>query len=96
MDGDREKSGRGDPLRSPCWRKWWARAGLPLRVGFLFGLLGALLAAIGLVRGAFEPFSWQGLTMAVVLAGGSWGLVSWALTTAMMEAGQDEETTGEE
>jgi len=55
-----------------------------------------MLAAIGLVRGAFEPFSWRGLAMAIVLAGGSWGLVSWALTTAMMEAGRDEETTGEE
>jgi len=78
------------------WRRWWTPAGLPLRVGFLFGLLGAMLAAIGLVRGAFEPFSWRGLAMAIVLAGGSWGLVSWALTTAMMEAGRDEETTGEE
>lgn len=78
------------------WRRWWTRAGPPLRVGFLFGLLGAMLAAIGLVRGAFEPFSWRGLAMAIVLAGGSWGLVSWALTTAMMEAGRDEETTGEE
>ena len=55
-----------------------------------------MLAAIGLARGAFEPFSWRGLAMAIVLAGGSWGLVSWALTTAMMEAGRDEETTGEE
>lgn len=74
------------------WRRTWDKMGLPVKVGIFFGLLGAVLAAIGLVRGAFEPFSWRGLAMAIVLAGGSWGLVSWALATAIVEAGQDEET----
>jgi hypothetical protein len=68
---------------------------LPLRVGIVFGLLGAALAVAGLVRNASEPFSWRGLVMAVVLAGGSWGAVSWALATAVVEARQDGEA-GEE
>jgi hypothetical protein len=92
MTGDR----RSNRLWPPRWQTWWGRMGLPLKVGLLFGLLGALLAAIGLVRGAFEPFSWRGLAMAIVLAGGSWGLVSWALATAMTEVGRDEGPTGEE
>jgi len=82
--------------RQRSWRRAWERASLPVKVGICFGLLGAVLAAIGLARGAFEPFSWRGLAMAILLAGGSWGLVSWALATAMMEAGRDGETTGEE
>jgi hypothetical protein len=69
---------------------------LPLRVGILLGLVGAVLAAVGLARGASEPFSWRGLAMAIVLAGGSWGLVSWALTTAVTEAGRNGEGAGEE
>jgi len=73
------------------WRNLWQGVSLPLKVGIFFGLLGTLLAAIGLARGAFEPFSWRGLAMAIFLAGGSWGLVSWALATAMIEAGRDEE-----
>ncbi|MEA3345903.1 MAG: hypothetical protein U9Q78_06635 [Chloroflexota bacterium] len=92
MDSDR----RGDSLRLPCWRKIWEMINLPMKVGIFCGLLGAILAAIGLVRGAFEPFSWRGLAMAIILSGGSWGLVSWALTTAVVEAGQDGKTTGEE
>ena len=87
MDGDVGKT----PLWPPSWHTWWSRAGLPLRVGIVFGLLGALLAAIGLARGAFEPFSWRGLAMAIVLAGGSWGLVSWALATAMTDVRGDDE-----
>lgn len=73
------------------WLSLWRGLSLPLKVGVLFGLLGALLSGIGLARGAFEPFSWRGLAMAIVLAGGSWGLVSWALASAMIEAGRDEE-----
>ena len=93
MDRDSRKS---DLPWSSRWRELWARAGPPLKVGILCGLLGAVLAAVGLVRGASEPFSWRGLAMAILLAGGSWGLVSWALTMAIMEVGQDREPTGEE
>jgi len=70
---------------------------LPIKVGIVVGFLGALLAGAGLVRGASEPFSWRGLAMAILLAGGSWGLVSWALTTAVVEARTDEqEAAGDE
>ena len=93
MDRNSRKS---DLPWSSRWRELWARADLPLKVGILCGLLGAVLAAVGLVRGASEPFSWRGLAMAILLAGGSWGLVSWALTMAIMEVGQDREPTGEE
>ena len=90
MNGDHGRS----PLSSTYWRRLWARMDLPVRVGIVFGVLGALLAAVGLVRGAFEPFSWRGLAMAILLAGGSWGLVSWALATAVVEAGTDQQTAG--
>lgn len=91
MNGDRGRS----PLSPTRWCRLWARIGLPVKVGIVFGILGAVLAAVGLVRGAFEPFSWRGLAMAILLAGGSWGLVSWALATAVVEAGSDEQAAGE-
>ena len=86
----------GDPPRSLGWREWWDRGPLPLRLGIIFGLLGAVLAAVGVVRDPSDPFLWRGLAMAVMLAGGSWGLVSWALATAIMEAGREGEAGGEE
>jgi len=91
-----EVKGQGGLPQGPRWRRWWARTARPVRIGILFGLIGAALAAAGLARGASEPLSWRGVAMAIALAGGSWGLVSWAMATAIMEDGRDREHRGEE
>ncbi len=81
----------------------WRRMGGPEKIGLFFGLLGAALVVIGLLRGTLAQFSWQGLLIGVLVGGGSWGLVSWAIATAAVEVEHDvaeaeEETdeTGEE
>ena len=92
MNGDHGRR----PLSLSWWHGLWARTDLPIKVGIVVGCLGALLAAAGLGRGASEPFSWRGLAMAILLAGGSWGMVSWALTTAVVEARTDEQKSARE
>ena len=67
----------------------WRRMGGPEKIGLFFGLLGAALVVIGLLRGTLAQFSWQGLLIGVLVGGGSWGLVSWAIATAAVEVERD-------
>ena len=91
-----DSSGHSRLPLAPVLRALWARTGFPVRIGVLLGLLGAVLAAICLMRPASGPFSWRGAAMAVVLAGGAWGLVSWAMASAIAQARQDEPSSRDE
>jgi hypothetical protein len=76
------------------------RNSLPIRVGLIFAAAGIILAMIGIFRGTVpaQPLS---ILLALLISGGSWGVVSWAVTTAVVdvetdlaqgaEAGADEE-----
>ncbi len=66
----------------------WARGGLPLRVGLGFALAGIALAIVGIIRGNV-PLNPLSIFLALVISGGSWGLVSWAITTAAVDVEQD-------
>jgi hypothetical protein len=67
-------------------KKVWARLGTPLRIGLVVGLIGALLTVIGLLRGGFAPLTPWSLILGIVIGGGSWGLVSWAIAAAAEES----------
>ncbi len=60
----------------------WSRLNGPLKIGLVIGLLGALLTVIGLVQGNFAPLTLRTLLLGILLGGGSWGLVSWAIASA--------------
>ncbi len=70
----------------------WQRFSLPLRVGFSFGLLGLLLVAIGIIRGNV-PIQPASILMALLLSGGVWFLVSWAVATAVVDVEQEDDVT---
>lgn len=60
------------------------RLPLPLRVGLLFAAAGILLAVVGMARGAV-PLNPLSIFLALLISGGSWGVVSWAVATAVVD-----------
>lgn len=66
----------------------WKRLSLPQRVGLLVAALAMLLVLVGIVRGAV-PLNFVSIALALLISGGSWGLVAWAVTTAATDVEQD-------
>jgi hypothetical protein len=57
----------------------WKKLGGPVKVGLVLGSIGAVLTVIGLLMGNLAPLTARSLILGVVLGGGSWGVVSWAI-----------------
>jgi hypothetical protein len=66
----------------------WRRLSLPLRIGLIFAALGMTLAVVGIVRGAV-PVNPVSIFLALTISGGSWGVVSWAIATAVVDVEND-------
>ncbi len=63
----------------------------PLLVGVIAAAIAIALSVFGMVRNPeATPLNVRSLLLVVVLAGGSWGLIAWAIATAAVEAGKDE------
>jgi hypothetical protein len=63
----------------------------PVLVGVIAALIAIGLSVFGMVRNPEgTPLNVRSLLLVVVLAGGSWGLIAWAIATAAVEAGKDE------
>jgi hypothetical protein len=58
----------------------------PVRIGLIVGLAGALLTVVGLFVGDFAPLTFRSLVLGILLGGGSWGVVSWAIASATTDA----------
>ncbi len=69
-------------------KSWWARGGLPLKVGIAFAAAGIALAIVGIARGNVPLNPWS-IFLALVISGGSWGVVSWAIATAAVDVETD-------
>ena len=63
-------------------KQLWSGLSGPLKIGLIVGLIGALLTVIGLIKGGFAPLTPWSLCFGVLIGGGVWGLVSWAIATA--------------
>ncbi len=70
----------------------WTELGGPLQIGLLVGLLGALLTVVGLLTGNLAPLTLRSLLLGILVGGGSWGLISWAIASAAADAtaGEDQ------
>ncbi len=62
----------------------------PFKIGLGFGLLGILLTVVGIVRGNVPPNP-ASIGMALLIGGGVWFVVSWAVATAAADVEQDSE-----
>jgi len=67
----------------------WKRLGTPEKIGLAFGFLGALLTVIGLFMGNLAALTLRSLSLGILLGGGSWGLVSWAIAPAASDSMAD-------
>jgi hypothetical protein len=66
----------------------FTRLGLPARVGIICAALGMILALVGIIRGNV-PLNPVSILLALLISGGSWGVVSWAVTTAVVDVEHD-------
>ncbi len=66
----------------------WARWPLPLRVALIFTAAGIILAIVGIIKGTVPPNALS-IFLALLISGGSWGVVSWAVTTAIVDVERD-------
>ena len=57
---------------------------LPVRIGLVFGLLGILLTIVGIFRGNV-PANPASIAVALLIGGGVWFIVSWAVATAAVD-----------
>jgi len=77
----------------------WKRLSGPVKIGIFFGGLAIVMAVAGLIKGsATAPLTARSLIMAIIISGGTWGLVSWAIATAAVDVERDvaEAQMGEE
>jgi hypothetical protein len=69
----------------------WRQLNGPVKIGLVFGLIGALLTVIGLFMGNLAPLTARSLLLGILLGGGSWGVVSWAIASAAADATDTDE-----
>jgi len=73
---------------SPASGGLWKRLGGPVKVGSIFAALGVVLALVGVFRGSV-PLNPLSIFLALLISGGSWGLVSWAVASAALDVDRD-------
>ena len=66
----------------------WKRLSVPLRIGLGAAALAILLALIGIARGNV-PLNPLSILLALLISGGTWGLVAWAVATAAVDVESD-------
>jgi len=68
----------------------WKRLSGPVKIGIFFGGLAIVMAVVGLIKGsATAPLTARSLIMAILISGGTWGLVSWAIAATVAQVEED-------
>lgn len=66
------------------------RFSLPVKIGLIFGALGLLLTVVGIARGQV-PLAPANILVALLLGGGVWFIIAWAVATAAVDVENDAE-----
>ena len=62
----------------------------PVLVGVIAAAIAIVLSLYGMITNPnATPLTVRSLLLVIVIAGGSWGLIAWAIATAAVEAGKD-------
>ena len=64
------------------------RISLPIKIGLVFGALGLVLTIIGIFRGQV-PMAPAKIAVALLLGGGVWFVIAWAVATAAVDVETD-------
>jgi hypothetical protein len=72
-------------------KKRWTRMSGPVKIGLVLGISGTVLTVIGLFTGTLAPLTFRSLLLGILIGGGSWGVVSWAIASAAADAMTDNE-----
>lgn len=79
-------------VKPSLWMRLRAELHGPVLVGVIAALVAVGLSIFGMVRNPEgTPINVRSVLIVVLLAGGTWGLIAWAIATAAVEAGKDEE-----
>ncbi len=70
-------------------RTVWARLSGPVKVGLTFFLVAVLLSVVGIVRNPDTPATVQTILIATTISGLTWGLIAWAVATAILDVEED-------
>lgn len=68
---------------------------LPIKIGLGFGLTGIVLTLIGIARGNV-PLTPASIAIALLIGGGVWFVVAWAVATAAVDVERDVEAAEEQ
>jgi len=66
----------------------WQKLSTPMKIGLTAGALGILLTLVGVLRGNVPPNP-ASIGMALLIGGGVWFLVAWAVASAAVDVEQD-------
>lgn len=66
----------------------WNKLSTPIKVGLFFGFLGIAFTVVGIVRGNVPPNP-ASIGMALLIGGGSWFVVAWAVAAAAVDVERD-------
>ncbi|MDQ7029648.1 MAG: hypothetical protein Q9O62_07660 [Ardenticatenia bacterium] len=70
-------------------RSVWARLSGPAKIGLSFALLAIVLSLFGIFRNPEISVTWRTIFVAVVIGGGVWGLIAWAIATAIVDVEEE-------
>jgi hypothetical protein len=70
----------------------WRKLGGPIQIGLVLGLIGTLLTVIGLLLGNLAPATPRSIILGILLGGGSWGVVSWAIAAVAADTADADDT----
>ena len=65
-----------------------SRLSVPVQVGIGFAIVGLVLTIVGILRGNV-PLNPASIAVALVIGGGVWFVVSWAVATAAVDVESD-------
>ncbi len=81
--------GQSTGTKPTLWARVWGALHGPLLIGLIAALIAIGLSLYGMIVNKAAPLTLNSILLVILIAGGSWGLIAWAIATAAVEAGQD-------